>query len=260
MHEAHDGGLPEQRSSAPPPRPNGWAQRSASADAPAFSRTPVLAKLTVLCWLDVEMPYVTAVSSRELHGSRAQRHGLCTAHSKAAPHGAPSRPLDGRCLRPIARLVPSGPMGRMRTRAARLGAPMQVRFMQVAQGAIFAVGRSAITRTITHGPKFTLSVLYFGRSLLVCRCDRRRRHCSCAASLAATPDPSRSIHGAFAPLPRPGRWQQPRAELHACPHWPTRAWGCMAAPFACPRSPRTCLLYTSPSPRDRTRSRMPSSA
>ena len=64
----------------------------------------------------------------------------------------------------------------MRTGAARLGASMQVRFTQVAQGAIFAAGRSAITRTITHGPKFTLFVLYFGRSLLVCRCDRRRRH------------------------------------------------------------------------------------
>ena len=122
------------------------------------------------------MPYVTAVSSRELHGSRGQRHGLCTAHSKSAAHEAHSRSLNGRCLRPIARLVPSGPMGRMRTRAARLGATMQVRFTQVAQGAIFAAGRSTITRTITHGPKFTLFVLYFGRSLLVCRCDRRRRH------------------------------------------------------------------------------------
>ena len=28
----------------------------------------------------------------------------------------------------------------------------------------------------------------------------------------------------------------------------------------CPNTPNTCLLYTSPSPRDRTRSRMPSSA
>ena len=27
-----------------------------------------------------------------------------------------------------------------------------------------------------------------------------------------------------------------------------------------PNTPNTCLLYTSPSPRDRTRSRMPSSA
>jgi len=32
------------------------------------------------------------------------------------------------------------------------------------------------------------------------------------------------------------------------------------APTAIPASTPTCLLYTSPSPRDRTRSRMPSSA
>ena len=35
-----------------------------------------------------------------------------------------------------------------------------------------------------------------------------------------------------------------------------------AAPEFCPlcKAPASCLLYTSPSPRDRTRSRMPSSA
>ena len=36
--------------------------------------------------------------------------------------------------------------------------------------------------------------------------------------------------------------------------------GIDAAETTSPSSPRTCLLYTSPSPRDRTRSRMPSSA
>ena len=36
--------------------------------------------------------------------------------------------------------------------------------------------------------------------------------------------------------------------------------GCMPAAMADGEKTYTCLLYTSPSPRDRTRSRMPSSA
>ena len=85
----------------------------------------------------------------------------------------PSRGPCGRSLRPIARLVPAGGLcgcGCQHAGAVHAGRA------KVAQGAIFAAGRSTITRTITHGPKFTLFVLYFGRSLLVCRCDRRRRH------------------------------------------------------------------------------------
>ena len=54
LHEAHDGGLPEQRSSAPPPRPNGWAQRSASADAPAYFCILQVSGLTVLWRVDAE--------------------------------------------------------------------------------------------------------------------------------------------------------------------------------------------------------------
>ena len=38
------------------------------------------------------------------------------------------------------------------------------------------------------------------------------------------------------------------------------AWGFLAVFFAAVALHQTCLLYTSPSPRDRTRSRMPSSA
>ena len=54
LHEAHDGGLPEQRSSAAPPRPNGWAQRSASADAPAFFCILQVPGLTDLWRVDAE--------------------------------------------------------------------------------------------------------------------------------------------------------------------------------------------------------------
>ena len=43
-------------------------------------------------------------------------------------------------------------------------------------------------------------------------------------------------------------------------HPPTPARTVAAADTVAPRVPPTCLLYTSPSPRDRTRSRMPSSA
>ena len=39
-----------------------------------------------------------------------------------------------------------------------------------------------------------------------------------------------------------------------------RSWDAMRIPFGCLVEFKPCLLYTSPSPRDRTRSRMPSSA
>ena len=46
---------------------------------------------------------------------------------------------------------------------------------------------------------------------------------------------------------------------------PASAWRALGLPLACSEARRSaeirdCLLYTSPSPRDRTRSRMPSSA
>ena len=41
---------------------------------------------------------------------------------------------------------------------------------------------------------------------------------------------------------------------------PIKDKGLVFQEFANPAEERSCLLYTSPSPRDRTRSRMPSSA
>ena len=41
---------------------------------------------------------------------------------------------------------------------------------------------------------------------------------------------------------------------------PTRDWECYCGKYKRVRFKGICLLYTSPSPRDRTRSRMPSSA
>mgnify|MGYP003322087747 CR=1 FL=1 len=51
-------------------------------------------------------------------------------------------------------------------------------------------------------------------------------------------------------LALPGHWYYDRAAL-------VRDYGSLDS-YQSPRNP--CLLYTSPSPRDRTRSRMPSSA
>ena len=67
------------------------------------------------------------------------------------------------------------------------------------------------------------------------------------------------------------RWQQQAAaELAAIlaghPDIPVIAWtvtasgGALSGQVLAPAAGRRCLLYTSPSPRDRTRSRMPSSA
>ena len=81
LHEAHDGGLPEQRSSAAPPRPNGWAQRGASRGPPACFSMLLLKKLTEVCYIDAEKPQVTAVSARERVRARQQYVARTVVHS-----------------------------------------------------------------------------------------------------------------------------------------------------------------------------------
>ena len=107
MHEAHDGGLPEQRSSAAPPRPNGWAQRGASRGPPACFSMLLLRKLTEVCYIDAEKPQVTAVSARERVRARQQYVARTVVHSEAASSVRHSRGLCGRSLAPITRLVPA---------------------------------------------------------------------------------------------------------------------------------------------------------
>ena len=105
LHRPHDGGLPEQRSSAAPPSPNGCEWPGRSSDAPAFWGMPLLRKLTHVRWLDAEKPQVTEVSAQERVRARRQYFVRTVAHSYLAASVRPSRRPVGRSLRRKARLV-----------------------------------------------------------------------------------------------------------------------------------------------------------